>query len=60
MKYTLYIGTVYTWDLSGTNPTAAKNAEKKENGINHNHIFRKRFWNLYNIYIYVSMWKLYF
>lgn len=42
MKYTLYIGTVYTWGLSGTNP-AAKNAEKKENGINHNHIFHKRF-----------------
>lgn len=43
MKYTLYIGTVYTWDLSGTNAAAAKNAEEKENGINHNHIFHKGF-----------------
>lgn len=29
MKYTLYIDTIYTWTLSGTNPTVAKNAEKK-------------------------------
>jgi len=43
MKYTLYIGTVYTWGLSGTKITVAKNAEEKENGINTNHIFHKRF-----------------
>lgn len=43
MKYTLYIGTVCTWGLPGTKATVAKNAEGKENGINHNHIFNKRF-----------------
>lgn len=30
MKYTLYISTVHTWDLSGTKNTVAKNAEEKE------------------------------
>lgn len=49
MKYTLYIGTVYTWGLSGTKPTAAKNAEEKENGINHNHISIRDF-EIYTIY----------
>lgn len=42
MKYTLYIA-VHTWGLSGTKNTVAKNAEEKENGINHNHVFHKRF-----------------
>lgn len=39
--YTIYSSSYL--ELSGTKNTVAKNAEEKENGINHNHIFHKRF-----------------
>lgn len=50
MKYTLYIGVVYTWGLSGTNPAAAKNAEKKKKMALTTITFSIRDFEIYTIY----------
>lgn len=48
-KYTLYIGTAYTWRISGIKNTVAKNAEEKEMALT-TITFSIRDFEIYTIY----------